>query len=266
MSNKDDKFLQQWLNHYDIEDEAGMDVSRSQALSQADNVVSAVMDAPRQLAQMTPQETIRDRAIRQMEHANLYRILLENSIFEEGSARPEVLQIVETEIRDFIEERLISLLNLGDSKPKAKVESEFSDEEKQALKILSAKVIEKFPKEQEKKKEEIPTPKLKSMKSKSEVSAGLKKVEAQIKEATKRVPVVAPTAQQTSQPASAAPVPSGDPNKPADYSKSVKRKSKKRALTLKEKQLMYSRQQASMQSDPAINAITKNASSKTHEE
>ena len=112
------------------------------------------------------QGTVRDKAIKQMEHANLYRVLLENNLFAPGSARPEIQQLVEEEIKTFIESRLVELLNIG-SQPVQKnssIQDIFSENEVSALKVLATRIAGKMPEAAPTAAVEVaPTPKLKQV-------------------------------------------------------------------------------------------------------
>lgn len=115
----------------------------------ADEVLANVLGYERKKSSVQPQKaqvSVRDKAIQQMEHANLYRVLLENKIFKPGSARAAIQDRVEIEIKEFIEEKLCELLNIGASKKKtATVLDGFSEKEMLALKILVSKIAQKLP-------------------------------------------------------------------------------------------------------------------------
>lgn len=96
-------------------------------------------------AEVQAHSSIRDQAIRQMEQAELYKVLLENDLFAPGSARIEIQHAVEAEIKDFIEARLAELLNIQGRGPSsaAIAKSPFSEEEIESLKAFAAKILEK---------------------------------------------------------------------------------------------------------------------------
>ena len=85
--------------------------------------------------------SVRDRAIAQMEKANLYRVLLEDNIFSEGSARPEILNEVESEIKAFIESRLLTLLGISPEPTQKAAQLPFNEDQLKALTMLADKVV-----------------------------------------------------------------------------------------------------------------------------
>lgn len=87
---------------------------------------------------------IQHEALKRIEQAKLYEILLNHQLFAQGSARAEILDLVTKEIRSFVLERLELLVGLKTTKkaeaPEQKI---FSAEEIQALKILSQRILQK---------------------------------------------------------------------------------------------------------------------------
>jgi hypothetical protein len=79
---------------------------------------------------------------KRLEVASYYRVLLNDSLFTDGS---EAARMVEKEVRTFIKQRLEVLLGMKAEKQQVVVESkkEFTDPEVAALKALAAKVIGK---------------------------------------------------------------------------------------------------------------------------
>jgi hypothetical protein len=84
-------------------------------------------------------------AVKRIEQAKLYEALLNHNLFGEGSGRPELVAIVQKEIRDFVISRLENLLGIAPSNPKPEVNtfSHFSEEEVGVLKLLAGRAIEK---------------------------------------------------------------------------------------------------------------------------
>jgi hypothetical protein len=92
------------------------------------------------------QETmVLSEAVKRIEQAKLYETFLKHKLFAEGSARPEIIQIVETELKQFILSRLEILLGIKPEKPtpNQQVQSIFTDEEINALKQLAGRVLQK---------------------------------------------------------------------------------------------------------------------------
>lgn len=201
--------------------------------SGADEIVDNLMQPQGTSKYANAVLSVRDQAIMQMEHANLYRALLESSFFEPNSARPEIQDLVESEIKDFIEGKLIELLNIeSDRKPKT-TSSPFTEEEISALKHLSARVTAKMPQSQT---------------VQSEVKPQVKKMTT----TTAPVPTVkslstkSPTVKQVQSPAPVAPAQQTSASvseTPNDYSKnSTARKGRKgrKQMSLAQKTMLYS--------------------------
>lgn len=90
-------------------------------------------------------QLVLSEAIKRIEQAKLYETLLKHRLFGEGSARPEIMAIVETEIKQFILSRLEVLLGI---KPSAQAEqvpakSQFDEAQVEALKALANRLIQK---------------------------------------------------------------------------------------------------------------------------
>lgn len=80
-----------------------------------------------------------NEAVKRVEQANLYMTLINHSLFSVGSARPEIIQLVQAEIREFIASRLNVLLGIT----QAKQESSFDEDEVEALKSLASRVLKR---------------------------------------------------------------------------------------------------------------------------
>jgi hypothetical protein len=77
-------------------------------------------------------------ALKRIEQAQLYKTLLTHDLFAQGSARPEVLEAVEREIRDFALNRLEVLVGVRpDTQVPVKVESQFTEAQAEFLKSLA---------------------------------------------------------------------------------------------------------------------------------
>lgn len=83
-------------------------------------------------------------AVRRIEEANLWKTLMTASVFEVGSARPEILHSVNAQIRDFARKKLEECVGISRSTPSHdSIHNVFDAEEVQALKILAAKLLKK---------------------------------------------------------------------------------------------------------------------------
>ena len=126
----DDQFEEQDLNDqqeqeledpsaYQIEDQEDFDGQQEQAL--------AVMN----------------EAVLRIEQANLYQTLLNHDLFAKGSARPEIIRKVQTEMRTFILSRLEVLLGIKPdrSQEPAQVQSPFDEQQVEFLQQLADRGI-----------------------------------------------------------------------------------------------------------------------------
>lgn len=85
-------------------------------------------------------------ALNRIERASLYQTLCSASLFAEGSAKPEIQQQVEAEIREFAMKRMRTLVGIGSDRDEVRqppAALPFSDEEVEALKGLAARVLQK---------------------------------------------------------------------------------------------------------------------------
>lgn len=76
-----------------------------------------------------------------IEQANLYQTLLTHELFGPGSARQNILEKVQTEVKDFVLVRLEELLGMKSSVKEVAYALPFDDEEVSALKALATKVL-----------------------------------------------------------------------------------------------------------------------------
>ena len=83
-------------------------------------------------------------AVKRIEQANLYLALLNHPLFSANSARPEIITVVEAEIKEFILSRLETLLG---TRPTASsvipTASPFSSEQTEALKAIADRLTKK---------------------------------------------------------------------------------------------------------------------------
>lgn len=83
-------------------------------------------------------------AVKRIEQANLWKTLMTTSVFDVGSARPEILASVNAEIREFARLKLEECVGMRSPQPASNQSaSVFDQDEIQALKILAAKLLKK---------------------------------------------------------------------------------------------------------------------------
>jgi hypothetical protein len=95
-----------------------------------------------ELNQQAQANVVLSEAVKRIEQAKLYETMLKHSLFGANSARPEIIAIVENEIKQYILSRLEILLGIKQQQPE-KVTQQFSDEETEVLKLIAAKLINK---------------------------------------------------------------------------------------------------------------------------
>jgi hypothetical protein len=84
-------------------------------------------------------------AMRKLEKAQLYQTLINNSVFGPNSARPDIQEEVEAELREFAERRLNVLLGIS-TEAEIKVQAlppQFNEEEAEVLKALAHRALQK---------------------------------------------------------------------------------------------------------------------------
>ena len=84
-------------------------------------------------------------ALKRIEEANLFYTLIKTDIFKESSARPDILNSVNSKIKQFAKSELNKLLNISQEGSTGGNGYTFSKGEVLALKVLSAKMLEKDP-------------------------------------------------------------------------------------------------------------------------
>jgi hypothetical protein len=85
-------------------------------------------------------------AIKRIEEANLWKLLISQDVFETGSARHEILQSANRRIKQFATQNLEILVGIRQEKTEQSVQIQalpFDKEEIQALKVLLAKILKK---------------------------------------------------------------------------------------------------------------------------
>jgi len=100
-------------------------------------------------------------AVKRIEEANLFKLLIKQPVFAEGSASTDILQSVNKKVREFAKKELEILLGLRPAKEEVKivqqkVELPFSEQEVAALKIIASKITKREPSVQTT-EEKIPT-------------------------------------------------------------------------------------------------------------
>jgi hypothetical protein len=127
-----------FLNKHDYDDNQLNQLLQENNYSQNEIIDDIVEDSL--------QETIvLSEAVKRIEQAKLYETFLKHKLFAEGSARPEIIQIVENELKQFILSRLEILLGIKPEKSTSnqQVQSIFTDEEINVLKQLAGRVLQK---------------------------------------------------------------------------------------------------------------------------
>lgn len=110
------------------------------------NAADQVLESVSQEAEAVQyQDQVVSEALKRIEQAKLYETLLRHSLFAPGSARPEILNLVESQIRGFVTEQLEILVGLRTKEGVKHQEtvSQFSEEQVGALKALADRVIKK---------------------------------------------------------------------------------------------------------------------------
>ena len=96
-------------------------------------------------------------AVKRIEEANLFKLLIKEPVFSKNSASPEILESVNRKIRQFAIKELEELLGLSPKKevlsPKKEV---FAEDEVSALKILASKVLKREDRSQLAQEERVP--------------------------------------------------------------------------------------------------------------
>lgn len=87
-----------------------------------------------------------NEALKRIEQASLYQTLINHSLFAPNSARPEIMQLVENEIKAFAIERLEILLGMKNENNLEQGSSgQFNEEEVLALKAIAGRLVNKNP-------------------------------------------------------------------------------------------------------------------------
>lgn len=132
---------------YDFDEDSGEYAALEQ--DNADKVVDELLE-PEDSAQEELFESaseVMDQAVQRIEEANLYKTIINQSLFAQGSARPEILKAVNKKFKDFAIQQLKILLGMEEEKKQAIVAAgnQFNNAEMQVLKMLIAKVLKTDP-------------------------------------------------------------------------------------------------------------------------
>ena len=101
-------------------------------------------DSDGQPSQDTQTQVVLSEAVKRIEHAKLYETLLNHELFTPGSARQEIIEAVEAEIKQFILSRLEVLLGMAPSSPAPNsMQTEFSQDEISALHHLAGHLLKR---------------------------------------------------------------------------------------------------------------------------
>lgn len=116
-------------------------------VDELDEVIQSTQSTPqtRSSFQRSKRQT---EALRRIQKAKLYEVLITHDLIGEGSADPEIVDEVQGEIQEFFSARLDFLLGLSqDGQPpivtQAKFELPFSEEQVSALSAIANRLIEK---------------------------------------------------------------------------------------------------------------------------
>lgn len=130
------------MNGNFLDQETGEQESQSELDSSADQVLDEAY-------QEAETNSVVNKALERIEQAQLYKTLLEHDLFAPGSARDDIQQAVQDEIRAFVLERLEILVGLRSEGQKAvqvvKAEIPFSQDQVNALQALADRMIKKDP-------------------------------------------------------------------------------------------------------------------------
>lgn len=173
-------------------------------LQQAEQILSEIQEVDEEIDDAETGETSRSalsEADERLEKAILYRTLLNDSLFEEGSSDDELVSQVEEEVRMFVRRRLEHLLGMSKPTPErqavqSKVELPFSEEQLEALKFLANRITQGSAE-----KKEAPKAEKKAPATKKAAPAPAKKLLAKKrpetpKTAKKKAPRPGPTARK----------------------------------------------------------------------
>lgn len=128
--------------------------------TQIDQIDAELYQLDRQFIQEVNQSTVMGEAQARIETANLYQTILNHQLFAEGSARPEIMVKVESEMKAFALERLEILLGMKNESRQnpVQVELPFSPDEIEMLKTVAGRFLSQ-------KQPAAPTPQIKMVNS-----------------------------------------------------------------------------------------------------
>jgi hypothetical protein len=131
-----DPYRQQYQQNQEI-------VTNSYISSMSDSVDHVFQDMEEELIEEEYQTGVMFEAQARIEQANLYQTLLNHDLFGPGSARPNILEKVQSEVKEFVLVRLEELLGMKNSSKEVAVKLPFDEEELSALKALATKVLKR---------------------------------------------------------------------------------------------------------------------------
>lgn len=118
-----------------------------QYAQEAEDLVDDVLNNGEAIDEEDNGADVMNRAMQRIEEANLFKLLIEASIFAPNSARPEILKSVNNKIRQFAINELENLLGMADAevKPAAQAVAQFSEEEAGVVRMLISSVLKRQP-------------------------------------------------------------------------------------------------------------------------
>jgi hypothetical protein len=129
---------------YRLQNQQNQEVLTNSYTSQLEaSVADVFQDMENDQQEEEYQVSVMYEAQARIEQANLYQTLLNHDLFGPGSARPNILEKVQSEVKDFVLTRLEELLGMKSAEVKNIVSSPFDDEEVSALKALAGKVLKR---------------------------------------------------------------------------------------------------------------------------
>ncbi|HUM42303.1 MAG TPA: hypothetical protein PKI14_05075 [Fervidobacterium sp.] len=149
------------FNFDDMEED--LQAQEQEAADSAEDSADEILDSLEQSDESDDEDidATMSQAVKRIEEANLFKLLIKQPVFSEGSASPDILRSVNKKVREFAKKELEILLGLRPAKEEVKViqqkvESPFSEQEVSALKILASKITKREPSVQQS-EEKVPT-------------------------------------------------------------------------------------------------------------
>lgn len=111
---------------------------------EAEEVLSTLEEIEQKEAEETQYtEEVWGKAMQRIEEANLFKLLIKDSIFQAGSASPAILSAVNKKIKAFAIRELENLLGIPNQQEKESVQLPFDKEEVMALKVLVSTMLKR---------------------------------------------------------------------------------------------------------------------------